>query len=289
MIKIFADLALLYCAFFWGVSFVSMKILVSFYPTCWLLFIRFASASVMVYIFFHKRINKSFTKVFKDGFILGALLFFALMTQTVGLNYIGGGRSAFISAIYVLMVPLMIWAMRKIFPGWLTIWAAVLCVAGMYLLMGEENISGSYYIGDLLTILCAFTFAIQVISISSYTKECDPVVLSFAEFITLSGLAFVCSLIFETRTELINIESLPEMIFTATFCTFGCYMLQICAQKYAEPSHATIIMSLESVFGLVSSIIFLGESITFRALIGCILIFTAVMVSELEPFLRLKR
>lgn len=284
-----ADLALFYCAFFWGISFVWMKILVGFYPACWLLFLRFAPASVLVYIFFHKRINKSFRHDFKSGFIIGALLFFALMVQTVGLNYIGGGRSAFLSAIYVLMVPLMVWVLRKIFPGWLTICAAVLCVLGMYLLMGDENLSGSYYIGDLLTLLCAFTFAIQVISISNYTKECDPIVLSFSEFITLAGFAFVSSLIFETRTEIINLESLPEILYTIILCTFGCYMLQICAQKYADPSHATIIMSLESVFGLISSIIFLGESITFRMLIGCILIFVAVLVSELEPFLRLKR
>ncbi|MBQ7560660.1 MAG: DMT family transporter [Synergistaceae bacterium] len=284
-----ADLALFYCAFFWGVSFVSMKILVGFYPACWLLFIRFAAASVLVYIFFFRRINKSFRQVFKSGLIIGALLYFALMSQTVGLNYIGGGRCAFISATYVLMVPLILWALRKIFPGWLTICAAVLCVLGMYLLMGDENLSGSYYIGDFLTVICALTFAVQVILIGNYTKDCDPIVLSFAEFITLAGLSFVTSLIFESRPEIINISSLPELLFTIILCTFGCYMLQICAQKYADPSHATIIMSLESVFGLISSIIFLGESITFRMLIGCILIFVAVLVSELEPFLRLKR
>ena len=284
-----ADLALFYCAFFWGLSFVWMKILVGFYPGCWILFLRFGVAAVLMYIFFHKRINKSFKHAFKDGFIIGALLFFALMSQTVALKYIGGGRSAFISATYVLMVPLMLWALRKIFPGWLTICAAVLCIVGMYLLMDDDTLASSSYIGEFLTIICAFLFAIQVISISNYTKDCDPIVLSFIEFITLAGFSFVSSLIFETHTEFINLASLPEMLCTIFFCTFGCYMLQICAQKYADPSHATIIMSLESVFGLVGSIIFLGEPITFKALIGCIFIFVSVLVSEVEPFLRLKR
>ena len=75
-----------------------------------------------------------------------------------------------------------------------------------------------------------------------------------------------------------------ELLFTIVFATFGCYMLQICAQKYAKPSHASIIMSLESVFGLFSSIIFLGEEITFRAGVGCALIFIAVLMSEAKNF-----
>ena len=76
------------------------------------------------------------------------------------------------------------------------------------------------------------------------------------------------------------------MVFTIMFVTFGCYMLQIIAQKYAEPSHATIIMSLESVFGLASSIIYLNEPVTTRMLTGCAMIFTAVLISELSPHLK---
>ncbi len=280
-----ADIGLFYCAFFWGISFVSMKILVGVYPPCWILFLRFFSAAILVYIFFHKRIHKTFKHDFKSGFILGFLLFIAIATQTVGLKYIGGGRSAFISATYVLMVPLMVWAIRKIFPGWITLSAAFLCVFGMYLLTGDE-ISGTFNIGDFLTLICALTFAIQVIAIEKFTQGCDPIVLSFVEFLTHGILAFFYSLIFETRNELINIESLPELLFTIILCTFGCYMIQICAQKYVKPSRAVIIMSLESVFGLLSSIIFLGEIITLRAALGCALIFVAVLAAELEPLIK---
>ena len=279
-----ADLGLLYCALFWGLSFASMKILVGVYPSCWLLFLRFGTASVMMCIFFFRRILSSWRETLKSGIILGTLLFIAIATQTIALPYISAGRSAFISATYVLMVPLILWAFRKIFPGWITLIAACLCVSGMYFL-SRDDMSGGFGWGDVLTFVCAFTFAVQVIAISRYTKDEDPIVLSFVEFATLAVCAFVSSLVFESHTEFISMKGLPELLFTIIFCTFGCYMIQICAQKYADPSHATIIMSLESVFGLISGIIFLGESLSLNMAIGCALIFIAVMMSELQPYM----
>ena len=284
-----ADLGLLYCAMFWGLSFPTMKILVGIYPACWLLFLRFSAGAAMIYIFFHKRINASFRNVLKGGVIIGVMLFIAIAAQTVGLLYIGGGRSAFISATYVLMVPFMLWGIKHKFPGWLTIGAAVLCVWGMYLLSGDESSGPQGYIGDILTVICAFTFAVQVIAISRYAHDSDPIALSFVEFVSFAGVSFLSSLIFETPAEYLSFNGIPELIFTIVFATFGCYMMQIIAQKYAEPSHATIIMSLESVFGLASSVIFLNEAVTLRMLAGCALIFVAVIVSELSPFLRKER
>ena len=285
--KMLADLGLLYCAVFWGTSFVTMKILVGVYPACWLLFLRFSAGSVMLYAFFWRRIHKSFMRELKNGVIIGALLFIAIGVQTVGLNYIGGGRSAFISATYVLMVPLMLWAFSRVFPGWGKLFAAVVCVAGMYMLTGED-VSNASILGDTLTVICALTFAVQVIAISRYTQESDPIVLSFTEFVSFSVMSLVSSLVFESRASLLDMGSIYELLFTIVFATFGCYVMQICAQKYAEPSHAAIIMSLESVFGLLSSIIFLGETLTFRAGLGCTLIFISVLISELEPYIRIR-
>ena len=281
-----ADLGLLYCALFWGASFVTMKILVGVYPASWLLFLRFSAGSVMLYMFFHRRINQHIRHELRDGMILGALLYIAITTQTIGLNYIGGGRSAFISATYVLMVPLMLWLVNRDFPGWVKLLAAALCVAGMYMLMGDDT-EGSA-LGDILTVMCALTFAVQVIVISRSTRGGDPITLSFVEFVSFAVLSLVASLIFETPKTLLDMGSIYELLFTIIFATFGCYTMQIVAQKYAEPSHATIIMSLESVFGLVSSIIFLGETLTFRAGIGCALIFISVLISELEPYIHIR-
>ena len=287
MRKVLADLGLLYCAVFWGASFVTMKILVGVYPACWLLFLRFAAGSAMLYVFFRKRIHKSFMHELKGGVIIGALLFVAIGSQTVGLNYIGGGRSAFITAIYVLMIPLMLWAVNRDFPGWVKLFAAVLCVLGMYMLTGEE-VSDASITGDILTVICALTFAVQVIAISRYTHGGDPIALSFVEFASLAVMSLVSSLVFESRASLLDMGSIYELLFTIVFATFGSYAMQVCAQKYAEPSHAAIIMSLESVFGLLFSMAFLGEILTFRAGVGCALIFVSVLISELEPYIRIR-
>ncbi len=278
-----ADLGLFYCALFWGLSFATMKILVEIYPANWLLFLRFSFASLMIFIFFHKRIFKYWRELLKGGIIIGTLLFSAIYVQTLGLRYISAGRSAFISAIYVLMVPLMLWAIKKIFPGCITLIAACLCVLGMYLLTDDSS-SGflNIGIGDFLTFLCALFFAFQILAITKYTTGKDPIVLSFISFLTVSVLSFLFALLLESSEILFDINSIYELLFMIIFCTFGCYMIQICSQKYAKPSHAVIIMSLESVFGLLSGIIFLNETLTLRAGIGCTLIFTAVLMSELQ-------
>ena len=281
-----ADLGLLYCAFFWGITFPTMKILVGIYPASWLLFLRFSAGAAMIYVFFHRRINTSLREVLKGGVVIGVLLFVAITSQTIGLRYIGGGRSAFISATYVLMVPFMMWGLRRVFPGWLTIAAAVLCVAGMYLLSGDDSAGPEGYIGDILTVICAAAFAVQVIAISRYASEHDPVALSFVEFVTFAAISLISSAFFESPSEYLSMNGITELIITIVFATFGCYMVQVIAQKYAEPSHATIIMSLESVFGLVSSVVFLGETVTARMLAGCALIFIAVLLSELSPLLK---
>ena len=279
-----ADLGLLYCALFWGLSFPAMKILLNVYPSCWLLFIRFLSGAFLVYIFFHGRINKFFKRDLKGGIIIGTLLSIALISQTIGMNYISGGRSAFLSAIYVLLVPLIIWAFKKIFPGYITLFAACLCVAGMFFLTsGDEtfNLDLNLNIGDVLTITCACIFACQIIMINKFAKSCDPITLSFITFIMVALFRLIYSVILE-RKFFIDYASIHELIFTIVFVTFGCYMLQIISQKYAEPSHAVIIMSLESVFGLLGGIIFLNETINFKSGLGCALIFFSVLISELK-------
>lgn len=265
-----------------------MKILVEIYPANWLLFLRFSAAAFMIFVFFWRRIMKSWRELLLGGFIVGFMLFAAIAVQTIGLRYISAGRSAFISAVYVLIVPLLIWALRKKFPGWLTLGAACLCVFGMYLLTDDSSGNFSVGFGDFMTFLCAVFFAIQILAITKFTSGKDPITLSFISFVTLTVCALTCSLMFEKPETRLDFGSIYELLFMIIFCSFGCYMVQICSQKYAKPSHAVIIMSLESVFGLLSGIIFLGESLSLRAGIGCVLIFAAVLISEMQSLLKHK-
>ena len=285
-----ADLALLFCALFWGLGFVTMKRLVSLYTPCWLLFLRFGPGAVMLLLIFSRRIVATWRRSLVAGVVIGGILFSAMAAQTVALNFIGAGRQAFITATYVLLVPLLLWAFRRVFPGWVTLGAAGLCLLGMGLLTDP---SGPLNIGDVLTLLCAVLFAVQIIAIAHYTQGseehgtpgCDPIAVSFIEFVTLTLLCLAAGLLFEGPLHLRS-EGLPDLAFTIVFCTFGSYAIQVCAQRYSPPSHAAIIMSLEAVFGLIFGILLLGEKLTLRAAAGCFLIFASVIIAELEPLLK---
>ena len=281
-VSLIADLALLLCSLLWGLSFAAMKILVALYPACWLLFLRFSAGSALIFLFFHERVRRTLRRDLVGGLVIGVALFSAITTQTVALPHIEAGRQAFLSATYVLIVPLILWAVRRVFPGWVTLGAACVCLVGMGLL---TDLSGPTSIGDALTLLCALLFAFQILAISRYTQGGDPITLSFVEFVTLALLSLISALLFEGPLS-IQTAGLPELAFTIVFCTFGCYVIQICAQKYSRPSHAAILMSLESVFGLLRGIVFLGEVLSLRMVAGCVLIFSAVLLAELGPLLR---
>ncbi len=289
-VGLIADFTLLLCSLFWGLSFASMKILVGLYPACWLLFLRFSVGAVLILFFFHRRVRRNLWQNLKGGIVIGVALFAAITSQTVALNYIEAGRQAFLTSTYVLIVPLILWVVRRVFPGWVTLGAACVCLVGMGLL---TDLSGPMNVGDALTLLCALLFALQILAISRYTQRGesnssgDPIALSFVEFATLSLLSLLAAFFFESPLTVLK-EGLPELVFTIVVCTFGCYMMQICGQKYTLPSHAAIIMSLESVFGLLSGILFLGETLSLRMAVGCVLIFSAVLLAELEPLVRKK-
>ena len=285
-VSLTADFALLLCSLFWGLSFASMKILVGLYPACWLLFLRFSISSALILLFFHGRVRRNIRRDMKGGVIIGVTLFAAITSQTVALNFIEAGRQAFLTSTYVLIVPLILWAARHVWPGWVTLGAACMCVVGTALLT-DLSPSGDVHamfmnLGDALTLLCALLYAFQILAISRYSRGGDPVTLAFVEFMTVSVLSIAAASLFEGPLKLKD-EAVPELAFTVLLCTFGCYMVQICGQKYTLPSHAAIIMSLESVFGLLSGIFFLGETLSLRMTVGCVLIFAAVLLAELEP------
>ncbi|MBR1604213.1 MAG: DMT family transporter [Synergistaceae bacterium] len=290
-----ADLGLFTCALLWGLSFPAMKILVAIYPVNWLLCLRFLFGGAITFIFFYKRILNMSGAELKGGIIIGLFLFAALTMQTIGLLYMSGGRNAFITAIYVVLVPLILWMFKKIFPGWLVLIAACICLTGMALLAGD--ISEPFNIGDLFTILSAFLFAGQILAIAKYTQGSDPIAISFIQFAVLAICSLAAGLIFEPAFALNLINNYKfylsssggfyQLVFMIFVCSFICYTLQVCSQKYANPTHAVIIMSLEAVFGLISGIIFIGETVTLQAAIGCALIFIAVLMVELRHFVKI--
>ena len=234
-------------------------------------------------------IEKSrFTKTtFIGGFVVGIFLFLGTVFQQQGLVTASAGEAGFITTLYVVLVPLIgIFMGRRIGP---LVWAgAVLAAVGLYYLC--TNGEGlKLEPGAAALLMCAFTYSFQVISVGKYSPLTDVVKLSLIETATFAVLSFICMLIFEDP----SFEAIKSEWFAVAYAgilssTVG-YTLQLEGQKGADPTEASLIMCLESVFAMFFGAVLLHERMGGYQLFGCLLIFIAIVIAQLpDGFVREK-
>ena len=261
----------------WGASFVYMKDMVAVFPPGWLLGIRFTIAGLVILPFLLKRLRLRLTwKALAAGMVMGLLDFLGFFTQTVGLQTVSPGINAFLTAVYVVLVPFMWWVVAKRKPTKANIVAAFVAIVGIWL-VSVTSASGSLSIGfgEIMTLLCAFFFAAHIVSVSIFSVFYDVLMLTVIQFITEGLLGLATGAVFETLPALTQITPVivGELAFVVLFAT-------IFALAHIEPTQASLILSLESVFGVVFSILLYGELLTVRLVVGFVLIFIALLVSE---------
>jgi drug/metabolite transporter (DMT)-like permease len=224
--------------------------------------------------------------LFIAGASCGIVLFLAAWLQQAGINaYPAGaaasGRSGFITALYMVIVALYGgFTQKRQHP--IVLLAVAVAVVGMYLLC-VPNGFGSLYFGDVLVFLCAFGYAAHIIVIDRFTQV-DGVRLSRLQLLTSGAVALVCALVFEHPT-LAQISAAAVPILYAGICSDGiAYTCQIVAQKTTDPTVAAILMSLESVFAGLGGWLILSESLAPIELLGCGLVFAAVMMAQVPEF-----
>ncbi len=274
-----ADVALVSVAFFWGLGFVAMKEALASFPPFWLLSIRFGAASVLLLFFFRDRVLTMTYEDLRAGAIIGVFLFLGFATQTIGLNYTTAGKQAFLTSVYVILTPFLSWAVRRIFPGFLVFFSALLCIAGMALLTLQEGLVIGQ--GDFLTFVCALFFAAQLVAIERYAPKHDPIILTVVQICIVLLLSLLCAPLFETWPGFRGFKGIGSIAYTVLFCTIFAFLIQNTAQKHTSSTHAAILLSLESLFGALAGALLLGEVFTFRMIAGCLLIFAAVLLTEL--------
>ena len=208
----------------------------------------------------------------------GAFLFLASFSQQAGIAYTTAGKAGFITALYVVLVPVISILFGKKQP--LFIWiSVVLGVTGLYLL----SIKGGFELGlgDGLMVLCALLFSFQILSVNHFVAKVDGVMLACGEFFVEAAMATVGMCIFENVTVEGLKSALPAILYAGLFSSGVGYTLQIIAQSKVEPTVASLIMCLESVFSALAGWIYLHESMTVREFIGAALMFAAVVLSQL--------
>jgi len=277
---IYADLILLLVALLWGTTFVGGKYALNYFTPLYIISIRFVLAFSMMAIGFRKELKSITKKDLKGGAIVGTVLFIAFATQLVALQYTAAGKQAFLAGTYVVMVPFISWWLHKKRPDSSSFLGAFICFLGIGLLTLNESFSISF--GDSLTLFSSVFFAGHIISNGYFVDDIGPVKLTIVQFGTVAVLSTVSALIFEPFPTEIAPNGIYAVLYLGVLCTGVAYFMQTIGQKYALSTHTAIILSLEAVFGSILAMFVLGEVFTFKMVLGCLSILSAILIIELK-------
>ncbi len=215
------------------------------------------------------------------GVIIGTVLVVASAFQQIGINSgTDGGKAAFITALYVILVPVYALALKK--KAALNVWISVgIAVVGFYLLCIKSDLSVAP--SDLLVVAASMIFPIHILTIDHFSPKCDGIRMSMVQFFTAAILNLAIALIAEGAGELATVvPNLLPILFLGIGSSGIAYTLQILGQKDVNPAAASIILSLESVFGILGTALFLGQTLTPREYLGCAIVFGAVILSQID-------
>jgi drug/metabolite transporter (DMT)-like permease len=272
----------------WGVTFLMVQDAINTTPVYAFLFFRFAIASILMFFIAYKFLNEINKKTIFYGVILGLFLFSAFATQTFGLAYTKSSIVAFITGLNVIVVPFLAYFIFKDYISKNVLIATVVAVLGLYLL----TMSGALTIGkgELLTLICAFLFALQIIFTGKFSKEVNVFLLVLFQLITVAVLSLIFSLSLDNVTFNLSYDYafFKAVIITAVFATVYAFLIQTYMQQFTTATKTAIIFAMEPVSASVFAYLSVGEVLTSIQLSGAVLIVFATVVAELKFKRKLK-
>ena len=280
--KTIANVLLVLTTLLWGTSFIITKNLTQDVPIFLYLGIRFSIAIIgfIPYLIRIKRMNK---KILLLGTLTGLMYYFAIVFQTLGIQTTTAGKAAFITGLSTIMVPFITWlGFRKAIKKrvWL---AVVISISGMvFLLLEGESI---IIIGDFLVLLCAVLYAFFIVLNDKYVRTVDVYLYSMVQLIVISVLSFGGSFLLNETYDLMNISWSFWLIFIymGLAVTTGTFIFQNWSQQHQGPTQTAIIFTLEPVFAVIfASFVFGNETMTIYGWIGCLLVFSAILITVLK-------
>lgn len=287
-----SDALLLLTAVIWGLAFVAQRLGMEYVGPFTFNGVRFLLGSLVLVPFAVRPGNlrpgapleANLRKTLIGGFIAGMALFAGASLQQVGLVYTTAGKAGFITGLYVVIVPILGLFFRQQTHGGTWI-GAVLAAAGLYLLSVTENFTIAF--GDLLELAGAFFWAGHVLIIGWLSPRMNPIRLALVQFATCGLLSLLVAVAFE-EIHLLGLRQAAIPIFYGGALSVGiAYTLQVVAQRKAHPAHAAILLSLEAVFAAVGGWLVLEETLAARGLVGCGLMLTGMLISQLWTLMRL--
>lgn len=289
----FAELMLFLNSLIWGGTFVLIKEALQSVSPMLFLTIRFAIAALLFLPFTLQSFKNLNSISYKEGFILGLLLFIGFATQTVGLKFTTVTKSAFITGTYVIITPILQTLIEKKIPSIQNIVGVVFVFIGIIFLSSSGNnfnqflneLGSNFNIGDILTLLCAFFYSLYIIYLDIISPRHDLKFLTFAQIFVTAVLGLISTFLFSS----FNIESIEiilnniviiSLIYTALLATLITTLIQTKYQREVTPTKAGIIFSFEPVFAALIAFIFINEIFSVFGIIGCILMFSGILITE---------
>lgn len=291
--QIISAAELLLTAIIWGVAFVaqsvSMDYIDPFTFTCSrsllggavLIPIIFALQKLTPTVHTDTENQKSYWKnTIIGGICCGIFLCAASCFQQFGILYTTVGKAGFITALYIVIVPILGIFLKKKIPA--IVWfSCIIAIIGFYLLSMSNKVS--FEKGDFLVLICAILFSFHILCIDHFSPKGNSVIISCIQFFTCGILSGIMMLLFESPNWDNIIAAAIPILYAGIMSSGVAYTLQVVAQKNISPTIATLIMSLESVFSALAGWMILGQTLSGRELLGCILVFIAVIMAQL-PF-----
>ncbi len=280
--KTYGKLALFLTAMLWGSTFAIGKIATEVFSASFIIALRFTVASLVLLVAVYplrKLINRQYLI---DGIWMGLTLFLSYILQVAGLAMdTSPGKSAFLCTTYCVMVPFMYWFATKKRPEILHIVCVFICLLGIGILSLKGGFGMS--VGDVLTVLSGVPCAVNIVISAIVCQNKNPLLLTTIELCVVAVLAWICVLFTDTFPSRFPLNAVGGIVYLGLVATALCLFLQSYGLKYAEASIGGMLLSLESVFGVIFSIIIYREEVTFRMLVGFAVIFTAIVLSQWEP------
>ncbi|MBC2711844.1 MAG: DMT family transporter [Desulfosarcina sp.] len=284
-----SDLLFLLSATIWGFAFVAQRMGMDHVGPFTFNGIRFfLGAMVLVPFIYSNRKNQPrkhdgssqihTKRLILYGSLAGLTIFGGASLQQVGLVYTTAGKAGFITCLYVVIVPIMglLWGQRTNAGTWA---GALMAATGMYLLSVNEDFTISF--GDLLELMGAVLWACHIHLIGWLSPKTDSLQLAFVQFMVCAAASLVTAVVIETAGVADIAAAALPIIYGGALSVGVAYTLQVVAQRHAHPAHAAILLSLEAVFAAVGGWLILGEVMSDRGMVGCFLMFTGMLVSQL--------
>jgi drug/metabolite transporter (DMT)-like permease len=293
MKKYTGEVALIFNTLIWGGTFALIKNALTDISPVLFVGLRFGLATLLFLPFVYKHLKNTNRRTLIAGSILGVFYFSGFITQTIGLNLTTATKSGFITGTFVVFIPILQLAIEKRKPKWFNLVGVGFVLVGLVMLSSKgnnvfeffEQIGSDFNLGDFFTLICALLFAFQVVYVDIFTKKYDYLPMVFTQLlITGLGGILISIILSSTGIEMIkfaaNANVISSILYTAIFASIVATIIQLRYQKTVSPTKAGIIFSIEPIFAAVFANFLLSEKISNFGLIGSVLIFVGLIVSE---------